>query len=114
MGPPSVLESTDILFVDVMRLKYFVISVFAVFLIGSVSAVLEIGNLSHSIDVNSGILGFKISGNFEDISSFSLNIISDTPASNNPQLYIDVFNDGVIEWQAHSPSGGFGPEIFGC
>src|SRR3989344_8516663 len=50
MGPPSVLESTDILFVDVMRLKYFVISVFAVFLIGSVSAVLEIGNLSHSIE----------------------------------------------------------------
>ena len=171
-----------------LRLKFFTLFLSAVFLIGSVSAVFEIGNLSHSIeksyapseyirgwinfslnnelstskfktdfgdsislidflelndanyvcnpldcetnyradgaggnqkvfDLNNGdseILGFKISGNFEDISGFSLDISSSAAGSTKPPLYIDILDDGINEWQAYSPSGGFGPETKGC
>jgi len=62
----------------------------------------------------SKIIGFRISGDIESIDSFSMNITSDAMESNYPQLFIDILDDNSSEWQAHSPSGSFGGENYGC
>ena len=61
------------------------------------------------------ILGFKFTGNsFEDISSFSASISSNTPTSTSRKLFIDILNDDKIEWQAYKPSNNFYDENYGC
>ena len=73
-------------------------------------------NKVFSLDTgNSEIFGFEFIGsNFNSISDFSINVTSDALESDYPQLYIDILNDGVIEWQSHNASGNFRSKIFGC
>ena len=68
--------------------------------------------------LNSGesfITGLKITGNpINDISNFSIDVTSDAGESNSPQLLIDVLNDQGKVWQAHTASGNFGFDKYGC
>lgn len=60
-------------------------------------------------------LGFKFTGdNFEDISSFSINVLSNTPMATSRQLFIDILKNDKAEWQAYKPSNNFYNENYGC
>ncbi len=60
------------------------------------------------------LIGLKINGNIEGISSFSMNIESDAGESGYPQLFVDILNDNKLEWRAYLPSGNFAAEDYGC
>tara|TARA_Y100000310_G_scaffold24394_1_gene23439 strand:- start:7540 stop:10179 length:2640 start_codon:yes stop_codon:yes gene_type:complete len=61
------------------------------------------------------VLGFKFEGdNFESISSFSVDISSNTPTSTSKQLFIDILNNDEIEWQTYKSSNNFYGENYGC
>tara|TARA_Y100000296_G_C5175608_1_gene259876 strand:+ start:1017 stop:3644 length:2628 start_codon:yes stop_codon:yes gene_type:complete len=61
------------------------------------------------------ILGFQFIGDsFEDISSFSTSMSSNTPISTSKQLFIDILNDDEIEWQDYKASNNFYGENYGC
>ena len=76
------------------------------------------GETSKDFILNAGqqqIYGINLTGNpFSSVTGFSLNVTSNAPESNVSQLYIDVLNDGSIEWQAYNASGNFGAEGYGC
>lgn len=76
------------------------------------------GEPTKVISLGSGknkLVGFKISGNnFQDFLDFSINISSDAPISETPQLQIDILNDGEIEWNPYKDSGVFSEPILGC
>ena len=61
------------------------------------------------------VYGLKITGGYvEEISNFSISISSNAGEWYDPQLYIDVFGDSIVEWQAHESSGNFLSENYGC
>lgn len=61
------------------------------------------------------IYGLRIIGGIvTEISNFSMDISSTAGNSYAPQLYIDIFADGIIEWQAYKSSGNYGSERSGC
>jgi len=60
------------------------------------------------------IIGLQISGELDEISSFSLDVASDAGEYEAPQLFIDVLNDGEYEWYPYAASGQFGEENYGC
>ena len=71
-----------------------------------------------TFDLNTGdikIIGLKfIGGNFEGVSTFSMNISSTVGESTSPQFYIDILNDNQIEWVPYTPSNNFYSEKYGC
>ncbi len=60
------------------------------------------------------VIGLKISGDIDSISSFSMKINSTAGESGFPQLSIDVLNDNSEEWIAYNASNNFRKEIYGC
>jgi len=73
--------------------------------------------LSKTYSLNPGdkkLFGIKIIGDVQSIDSFSMKIQSDAGESGYPQLFIDILNDGEIEWQPHEFSGEYGNPIYGC
>ncbi len=62
------------------------------------------------------IYGIKISAeDFEEFTGFSFNVESNAPKSENPQLQIDLLNDGEYEWVSYISSGEFsGNPEYGC
>jgi PKD repeat protein len=61
------------------------------------------------------VIGLKIEGGVvSDISKFSMKITSDAGEASYPQLFTDILNNEELEWQAHSGSGNFRSEIYGC
>ena len=64
----------------------------------------------------SAIFGFKISGDYIFVNAFdfSLNVKSDVIQFDLPQLYIDILNDGSIEWQSYKPANDFRAKNYGC
>ncbi len=58
-------------------------------------------------------LGFVFTGNFNSISDFSINVSSTSGQSASPQLFIDILNDGITEWQSYKSSGSF-QDVIGC
>lgn len=63
---------------------------------------------------NSSIFGFKFTGDIESVSEFSMNISSNALESEFPQLYIDILNNGIIDWESYKSSGNFGAKKYGC
>ena len=63
----------------------------------------------------SEIIGIKITGdNFETVSDFSINVSSTVGESTEPQLYIDILDNGKFEWVSNKPSNNFYNEDYGC
>ena len=63
----------------------------------------------------SKIIGIKLTGNnLEKVSDFSMNISSTVLESKEPQLYIDILNNGKFEWESYKSSGNFYNENYGC
>lgn len=61
------------------------------------------------------VLGFNLTGDpFGSVTGFFLNVTSNAAESNTPQLFIDLLDDGSIEWQAYNVSGNFGTANPGC
>lgn len=59
--------------------------------------------------------GFNLVGDpFSSVTGFFLNITSNVPEANIPQLYIDILNDKSIEWKAYNASGNFRDKSYGC
>ena len=65
---------------------------------------------------NSTIIGLKLSGGIiNDVSRFSMKVKSDAGISNKQGLFIDILNNGEVNWWSHTASSGsFGIENFGC
>lgn len=65
---------------------------------------------------NSTIFGLKLSGGIiNDVSRFSMKVESDAGISNKQGLFIDILNDGKMNWWPHTTaSGSFLGENFGC
>ncbi|PIO08745.1 hypothetical protein COU59_00205 [Candidatus Pacearchaeota archaeon CG10_big_fil_rev_8_21_14_0_10_34_12] len=61
------------------------------------------------------LLGFKFTGdNFESVSSFSIKVESNAPEETSKQMFIDLLNDDVVEWQPYKASNNFYDENYGC
>ena len=67
-------------------------------------------------DGNESVIGLKLSGGIvNDISRFSMKVESSALGSIKPRLFIDILNDGEIDWWPHIASPGrFAGENFGC
>ncbi len=81
------------------------------------SVIADSGKTSKVFTLNSGnssIFGFKFTGDIESVSKFFMNVSSNAQASEFPQLYIDILNDGIIDWQSYKSSGYFGTKRYGC
>ena len=63
------------------------------------------------------IYGFKISGSdipISSISDFSLEIDSNAPLSENPQIYVDLLNDNKDDFIPSYASSSYRAENYGC
>lgn len=67
---------------------------------------------------SSKTFGFVVpssAGKISNPGAFNLNISSDAPLSNMPQLIVDLLNDGNPEWNSFQAAGTFGQSSsFGC
>lgn len=83
------------------------------------SSIAESGENEKTItlaDRESVVVGLRFSGGtqFGNVQDFSVSIESDAPEDTFKQLFIDVFDDGEIDWEANNPSGNFYNEDYGC
>ncbi len=75
--------------------------------------------ISKTFDIGeneSALFGFNLSGkkDVSDITSFTMNVMSNNPETEKFPLSIDFLDDGQKEWQAYSASDSFGIENLGC
>ena len=64
----------------------------------------------------SHVVGLKFGGgsDFGNVQKFSMSVDSDAGKSVLKQLFIDILDDKVLEWQAYNYSGDFGGDNYGC
>ena len=65
-------------------------------------------------DGESKLIGLKLTGYIDKISSFSINVSSNAQESSRPQLLIDIRDDEQTEWSHYTSSGNFSAEDYGC
>ncbi len=69
-------------------------------------------------DGDSAYYGLKIvsggSGEVYSISDFNLNVETNAGASSSPQISIDIFDDGITDWNPTVSSGTYRTKNYGC